>query len=138
MMYVKAYTKPSYFVVDTWLTKATCALVCYFGGPISRRVIHKFLKTIPQEVASDGLLHTYNSYISTLYNVLYQQDIPGLISDNITNKIALIHGENDTVAPIANIRKVAKEHNLKLTILQNEAHGFPLEAAEKTVLLLTI
>lgn len=134
--HLKNTTSPSYFVIDTLLTRITCSFICYFGGPISRRIMHFFIRKYPKEVVSDGFLHTYNSYISTLYNVVYKQNIPNLLSQNTSKKITLIHGDQDKTVSIQNIQELAEKYNLKLITLPNQEHTFPIQADREVIKLL--
>lgn len=136
MLIIKANTKPQYFVIDNPATKITCMLWCSIGGPITRRILPYFLRNIPKEMASDSLLHTYNSYISTLYSVLYYQDIPVLMKNTDRKKVILIHGEKDMLVPLTNVKILAKRFGIPLHIFPKEDHGFPMEAKEKLLSVL--
>lgn len=136
MMHVKAYIKPQYFVVDTPFTKLTCTLWCYFGGPVTRKITPYLLKNTPKPIASDSLLHTYNSYISTLYNVIYNQNISSLFSKAIRKKLIFVHGERDRVAPLEHIQKLAQRYNFKLITVPNGTHTLPLSSKETIISLL--
>ena len=127
--HIKLTTFPSYFVVDTIWLKILCNTFCYFGGPISRRVVPIFAHGLPKETISDSFLHTYNSYISTLYNVLYKQNIPSLLPDKVRKKLVLIHGEQDKTVPIQNVRELARNYKLELVVLSNQGHKFPIDKA---------
>src|SRR5579871_5639537 len=133
---IKSSTKPQYFVVDSLATRLTCTLWCYLGGPLTRRIIPFILRNHPKAVASDSLLHTYNSYISTLYNVVYRQDIPSLISHTIKKRITLIHGAVDTIAPVAHVQELATQYHLHLIVLPGQNHPLPRHAKESIKQLL--
>jgi len=108
-------------------TKILCTLVCSVFGSITRQISPQvFIKDLPKAVAQDGFRHSYQSYISTLTNVLYNQNLSQLLKENITKKLILIHGSDDTLTPMVNIHTLAKNHNLYLEIQQNANHHFPM------------
>jgi pimeloyl-ACP methyl ester carboxylesterase len=128
MSHLKANYKPQYFVLDSWFLKLTCKVWCHYGGPITRKIMPYIYKDLPKEVANDGLLHTYNSYITSLYNVIYKQDIKSLLSKKVSEKIFLFHADNDKLAPFSNIKTLSKKYGIPLRIIKNGTHEFPFEA----------
>jgi pimeloyl-ACP methyl ester carboxylesterase len=134
--HITASTRPSYFARDTWLTKLTCNIVCSALGPLTRRVAPWVIRGQPPEVTEDGFLHTYNSYISTLYNVIYRQNIPSILNGPILKKIVLIHGEKDKIVPLSNIKDLLRTHLIPLSILIGENHMFPILVPKKTVTII--
>lgn len=125
MSHLKANYKPQYFVVDSWYLKVTCKVWCHYGGTLTRKIMPYLYRNLPKEVANDGLLHTYNSYITSLYNVVYKQDITSLLTRQISEKILLFHADNDRLAPFSNIKTLSKKYNLPLHIIRNGTHEFP-------------
>ncbi|MDE2588716.1 MAG: alpha/beta hydrolase [Patescibacteria group bacterium] len=132
---IQAHAKPKWFVIDAPFTKIACTIWCYYLGAVSKHIMPLFYKSLPKRVASDSLLHTYNSYISTLYSVIYNQNLPKLNNVDV-KKILLIHGEHDEVVPLENIKALSKKYDLSLVVLRNEGHGIPLEAKEKACSIL--
>ncbi len=130
---VKKNTVPSYFAIDSLLTKISCMTICYLGGPVTRKYIHLLIRDWPKEVISDAFLHTYQSYISTLENVLYKQRIINLLSNSLKKRIVLIHGQTDKIVPVDHVKEFAKKYGLKLIILDNKGHKFPISAKEQLV-----
>lgn len=124
MSHLKANYKPQYFLVDSWFLKIICKVWCHYGGPITRKIMPYIYRDLPKEVANDGLLHTYNSYITSLYNVVYKQDIRALLSRKVSKKIFLFHADNDILAPFSNIITLSREYNLPLHIIENGTHDF--------------
>jgi pimeloyl-ACP methyl ester carboxylesterase len=138
MNHAKKTIKPPYFIVDSIWLRITCALMCYFGGAISRKFGYLVLRDVPEHVASDGFLHTYNSYITTLYNVVYRQNIPQLLTKkDIIKKIILIHGDKDELAPLKNVKELSKKYKLKLTLIKNKTHRVPLEAKNELIKIIS-
>lgn len=137
MNHLKANYKPQYFVVDSWFLKVTCKVWCHYGGPITRKIMPYIYKSLPKEVANDGLLHTYNSYITSLYNVIYKQDITSLLSRKVSEKIFLLHADNDRLAPFSNIETLSKEYGIPLRIIKNGTHKFPFIAENDAFKLLS-
>jgi pimeloyl-ACP methyl ester carboxylesterase len=125
MSHLKGNYKPQYFVVDSWFLKLTCKIWCHYGGPITRKIMPYVYKNLPKEVATDGLLHTYNSYITSLYNVIYKQDIKSLLTKDTSKKIFLFHADNDRLAPFSHIKALAKEYSIPLHVIKNGSHEFP-------------
>tara|TARA_R110001592_G_scaffold25598_2_gene97108 strand:- start:2050 stop:2988 length:939 start_codon:yes stop_codon:yes gene_type:complete len=58
---------------------------------------------LPKDIFEDAKKHTWASYYRTLDQVLVNTDIQQLALNIQDNKILLIHGENDTAAPIENV-----------------------------------
>jgi len=137
MSHLKANYKPQYFVVDSWFLKLTCKVWCHYGGPITRKINPYIYKNLPKEVASDGSLHTYNSYITSLYNVIYNQDIKSLLTRNISKKIFLLHANNDKLAPFSNIKILSENYNLPLHVIKNGTHEFPFNGENDAYRLLS-
>lgn len=130
--YAKEHTKPQYFVVDTLFTKLTCLTICHYGGPIMRKIAPYMLKRLPPAVATDTFLHTYNSYISTLYRVIYHQDILSLVRDYSHDRIFLLHGDHDDLAPLKNVQELATQYNLQLQVVEGAGHDFPIKDSAET------
>jgi len=107
-------------------TKILCTLMCSIFGSLTRQISPLFMRDLPRGVAQDVHRHSYQSYISTLTNVLYKQNLPNLLNDSMKNKIILIHGSDDKVAPIENINELVKKYNLSLVVQPNADHSFPL------------
>lgn len=107
-------------------TKILCTVICSFFGPITRQISPLFIRNIPRPVAQDVHRHSYQSYISTLTNVLYNQNLPKLFKPLINCKLILIHGTSDSIVPIKNINKLTSIYNLSLLVKSNADHRFPL------------
>lgn len=136
MNHLKVNYKPQYFVVDSWYLKLTCNVWCHYGGPFTRKIMPYIYRNLPKEVARDGLLHTYNSYITSLYNVIYHQDITSLLTKDISKKIFLFHADKDSLAPLKNIEGLSKQYNLPLHVVKNGTHDLPYEARDDIFKLL--
>lgn len=132
IQYAKEHTKPQYFVVDTLLTKLTCLTICHYGGSLTRKIAPQLLKHLPSAVATDTFLHTYNSYISTLYNVIYHQDISNLVRGYLHDRIFLLHGDYDNLAPLKNVQKLATQYNVQLQVIEGVGHDFPIKNSADT------
>ena len=115
-------------------TKVLCTLMCSVFGSITRLISpYLIIKDLPKELAHDGFRHSYQSYISTLTNVIYNQNLTKLLSPSLLKKISLIHGTRDKIVPLKNVEKLAKKYDIPLTILENSAHRFPIFDSQPVV-----
>ncbi|MBL8206217.1 MAG: alpha/beta hydrolase [Blastocatellia bacterium] len=94
--------------MDTPLAHAACMFM-YAVRPLLLPIIPHLVRDVPPMVAQDALRHTWTSYSQTLQNVIFQAETSQWMAE-ITHPPLLIHGRQDTTAPLANVKK-----NLSLT-----------------------
>lgn len=125
--------KYTFVYKDTLKVKIFCTLVCSIFGSLARQITPLIMRDLPRGVVQDAHRHSYHSYMSSLTNVLYNQNLTKLLSPSITKKILLIHGSGDKVAPLKNIEELVRKHDLSLTIFKNAVHRFPIYESELVV-----
>lgn len=121
-----SYKKYKFLFKENLTTKIFCLLVCSVFGSITRQIVPFIYRDLSRKSAQDGHRHSYKSYISTLTNVIYNQNLSRILKPSIKKKLELLHGTEDHIAPIKNIKELAKQYNLSLTIEEGEGHRFPM------------
>lgn len=75
-------------------SKALCGLWCGLLRPVSSRLAHLYLPSLTKAVASDSVLHTWQSYSQSLRNVLERQHA-GVDIKKYGKRVRLIYGDKD-------------------------------------------
>lgn len=63
----------------------------------------RLMRDVPPMVAQDALRHTWVSYSRTLQNVIFRAETTNWVQQ-IEQPILLIHGTQDTIAPMENVK----------------------------------
>jgi len=121
---------------DTFTAHVTCHLVCTLR-PAFRLLAPLLVRDLPKRIVGDAFLHTHSSYFSTLKYTIMRQNIPRLLSANIRNKIILVHAKDDKTVPLGNLKGLARKYSLKLIVLQNGHHNFPMTLKKKVMAILS-
>jgi pimeloyl-ACP methyl ester carboxylesterase len=82
------------------------------------------LPTIPRQLAEDMVKHNMASWVTTLWEVLYRQDVTSL-ANALDRRIPvlLLHGSADRTAPVDGIRQLAERRpEWKLRLLERVDH----------------
>ncbi len=114
-----------YYATDSLWTHLTCLTICTLFGPITRQIAPLFYRNAPRAVVQDYFRHSYNSYMKTLTNIVYNQNIPSLITTQSKNKLILVHGAEDKTAPLSHVQELSKNYQIPLHI-QHGTHRLPL------------
>lgn len=87
--------------------RLACNLMCLFR-PLLVPVATRLAGDIPEEIAGDFLLHTWISYDRTLRNVVVgYRPGPDLLAAGVPT--VLVHGRQDTTAPIVHVEGLAQD-----------------------------
>ena len=100
------------------------ALTCMISRRLAKKILPKFIKNYPQEVMDDLVKHNVFSSTTTLWNVLYNQQMTKrIISLNKSLKVYCIHSLNDSSAPYKPVQKLANSlPNWNLLTLEKANH----------------
>jgi pimeloyl-ACP methyl ester carboxylesterase len=116
---------------DTPGARFLCSILVSLPS-VTRFISPRLLKTLPRSVAQDAFSYTTISYFQTLYNVVYQQDVPALLDRIPKDKLIVIHGRKDTLIPFENVDALTFKYNVPITPVTTGGHDFPLYKAKKT------
>lgn len=118
--YRRGSMRGGFLFTNIVLTTVTCVLTRRVFG----RLLPYLLRHLPREVAEDLVKHTWRSSTSSLWEVVYRYDaaedlnrLPAHIG------VLLIHGDQDVMAPVAAIQRLASSHpRWRLRILPGVDH----------------
>ncbi len=86
------------------------AIACMLTRRVFGRVLPYLLRDIPREVAEDLVKHTWRSFTSSLWEVIYNYDLQEAI-DQLDPRLPVLclHGDQDQAAPLAGVQRIAEE-----------------------------
>lgn len=97
-------------VLDRWFfTNVTMAAVaCMLTRRVFGWMLPYLLRDIPREVAQDLVKHTWRSFTSSLWEVIYNVDLKEVV-DRLDPRLPVfcLHGEEDQTAPLAGVQRLA-------------------------------
>jgi pimeloyl-ACP methyl ester carboxylesterase len=124
-------------VEKPWLGERICGVMCAWR-PFWRRVVPLLTPGVPADIARDYVMHDWTSYSGTLQHVLIEHPA-GPAAARLAmsgNRVELLHGERDTVAPLDAARDLADRHGWPLTVLPGRGHGLLVDAPRACARLL--
>jgi pimeloyl-ACP methyl ester carboxylesterase len=87
---------------------AFAAVTCVVTRRVLGRLLPLLMPDMPRDVLQDGLLHTWRSSTSTLWEALYRHDSAAdAAALPPTLPVLLIHGDQDRTAPVEGARSFA-------------------------------
>lgn len=111
------------------------ALICV----ITRRVfgwLAPYLSSgLPREVAADIVKHSWRSFTSSLWEVIYKYN-PRLDADKLSDRLPVLclHGEEDRIAPLMGVQALAKYRtNWHVQVLLGVEHHPLFQASAVTL-----
>lgn len=107
------------------IARLACQVVCH-SRPVWRFLVPLLDRRVPRAVAQDAVLHTERSFFGTLNHCALEQ--PAALSISPSEPPSLfIHGDQDPLAPIDNLRsQVLSRPNARLHVLPGAGHDLPL------------
>jgi pimeloyl-ACP methyl ester carboxylesterase len=113
-------------VVDRWVftNVMMASLACILTRRVFGYILPYLLRNIPQEVAEDLVKHTWRSFTSSLWEVIYNFDLNGTV-DRLDPQLPIfcLHGEKDQTAPLAGVMQLARNRpNWHVAALANGDH----------------
>ncbi|MCF6094154.1 alpha/beta hydrolase [Microaerobacter geothermalis] len=100
------------------------ALACVFTRRVFGWILPFILTSLPKEVVKDMVKHTWRSFTSTLWEVIYRVGLEKE-ADRLPDRIPVIciHGDKDPTAPLEGVKKLMKGRpNWQLHILPEGNH----------------
>lgn len=99
-------------------------LACVISRRLLGRVLPYIIRDIPREVVEDLVKHTWRSSTSSLWEAVYRYDVANELGTlPAFLKVLCIHGDDDTMAPVAAVRKLAADFsNIELCVLAGLDH----------------
>ena len=87
-----------------------------------------FTKRVPANVARDALRHNFTSYSRSLRNVIIKHCLGPALTALVNRPALLIHGEDDRVVPVENVRALAgKFPAWRMEVLSEAGHLLPVD-----------
>jgi pimeloyl-ACP methyl ester carboxylesterase len=113
-------------VLDRWFftNVAMAAIACMLTRRVFGRILPYFLRDIPREAAEDLVKHTWRSFTTSLWEVVYNFNLMGAADmlDPLLPVLCL-HGDQDKTAPLAGILQLAEERpNWQVEVLAGIDH----------------
>lgn len=102
------------FSLNPLVARVACKLSCALR-PIMKIAAPAIRSDMRSEVATDALLHFWDSFNGTLHNVLLQRSILEPLK-TVGTKTLFIHGMQDAVTPVDRIRRVAARYGAQLLL----------------------
>lgn len=109
-----------WFLTNLVLAAAACIITRKLFG----KILPYLQSDLPKEVSEDVVKHSWRSFTSSLWEVIYNYD-PRNDADKIGGHIPVlcIHGDHDDTAPIIGLYRMAKEHaNWEFEIIRGGDH----------------
>lgn len=112
--------------LDRWfLTNVTmAAIACMTTRRLFGWLLPYLLPDIPRAVAADLVKHTWRSFTSSLWEIIYNNDLKG-DADRLGDDLPVfcIHGDRDQTAPLAGVRWLAQGRpNWQVQVLPGADH----------------
>jgi pimeloyl-ACP methyl ester carboxylesterase len=94
----------SWIYTNVWAMALACLLTRRVAGRVLPHIVH----SIPRELVVDMVKHNMASWTTTLWDVLYRQDV-GELADALDPAlpVLLLHGDADRTAPLAQVQALA-------------------------------
>lgn len=96
---------------DRWFltNMALAAIACILTRKVLGRILPYIRRDMPREVAQDVVKHTWRSFTSSLWEVIYNYDL-AQVADMLDNRIPVhcISGDRDTTAPVNGVYQLAR------------------------------
>lgn len=134
--YLTSHVSYSFLYTDTFTAHLSCHFVCMFR-PFFLFFAPLLAGKKSPMLVRDAFLHTHSSYFSSLGNIIFHQNIRRLLKKEVTRKLTLVHGENDSIAPVGNIKELSEQFELNSIILQKKGHDFPYAHSEELLKIIT-
>lgn len=107
--------------MDTPLAHAVCSMMCALR-PLLLPIVPFVVRDVPPMVAQDALRHTWISYSRSLRNIIFRAETTKWLRA-ITHPLLFIHGRQDRIAPLQNVRDgLPQLHQARLIELEAD-HG---------------
>jgi len=100
------------------------AIACMLTRRVFGRVLPTLLRDVPREVAEDLVKHTWRSFTSSLWEVIYNYDLQEAVAQLDPHlPVFCLHGEQDQTAPLAGVQQLAgKRPNWHIEALADIDH----------------
>lgn len=100
------------------------AIACMLTRRLFGRILPYLLRDIPRETAEDLVKHTWRSFTSSLWEVIYSFNLEG-VADMLDPRLSVffLHGERDGTAPLEGVLKLAEGRlNWQVEVLAGVDH----------------
>lgn len=131
----RATRYPQWFYTKTLPSQFIYILAQRLALPIETCVLPFFFPTLSPVAFHDMFVHSYTALVSTLHQIILQQNVPQLLTDYVKRKVFFIHGSADLLAPIQNIQELTQSYHVPLYRFPGD-HGFPFVESRATAQLL--
>jgi cis-3-alkyl-4-acyloxetan-2-one decarboxylase len=111
-----------------------CTTWCYCLRPLSKRIAPLYLKHQPHQIAQDSVLHSWQSYSESMWNVIQNQSVEKDL-DNLKIPITLVYGDAESKIILNNARAMKLNNNIDLLTVRG-MHNFPLEQPQEIIRLI--
>lgn len=104
------YFRNGPFLERWFLTNmAMAAIACMVTRRLLGRILPYLLRDMPREVVEDLLKHSWRSFTSSLWEVIYNDDLKGA-ADRLGNRLPIfcLHGDRDQTAPLEGVQRLAR------------------------------
>lgn len=107
------------FALNRPLAAASCAVVCAFR-PFFFWLAPKVADGVSDAVASDSVLHSWDSFDGTLRNVLLSKPIRTPLSALERGQVTFVHGDRDPITPLHEIESLAADIGANVVVVQSD------------------
>lgn len=110
-----------------WGARITCGVMCALR-PALMFVAPYLTKRVPANVARDAFRHNFTSYSLSLKNMIINHRPDTALAALADRSVLLVHGQNDRVAPLENVRTLAEQFPVwRLEVITGAGHLLPAE-----------
>lgn len=110
------------FTFNQRLANVACMTMCAFR-PLLRRVLPPLRPELDPAVVADSVLHDLPAVDGAVNRILLRVPIEDALHP-VGAKTVLIHGANDTVTPLANVRRIAARTGAQLVEVNGNHHQY--------------
>lgn len=111
------------FSVQRFWARASCDLVCAFR-PFLYRIAPRMEPDIPAQVASDSVLHRWESFDGTLRNVVLRSNMEQTLRALAPLPISILHGTDDHITDRGRLESAAAESAATLKFIEGDHNMF--------------
>ena len=116
------------FTLNPVLAREACKVHEATLSPALARIVPLFMPDTPPEVASEGLLHTWQSFDGTLRNVVLSKPI-AVPLQQLGPKVVFVHGREDHITTLERVRELASAIGARVVETGDDHLSYPSRSA---------
>lgn len=111
-------------------SRLLCNIWCTRLRPLSKRIAPFYLRTLPKQVASDTVLHSWQSYDKSRTNVIEHQHVKHDLGLLNVDTIAVYGSEDGCYPAFRHLLELYPFHRCRIRLVHDAGHQLPLSHPE--------